>query len=85
MILPLTNPLSLLNPTDMPRKMPRFELQIDPEVLETLNRASKGARLTKAEAIVAGINLLDRLVQADKEGKEIAFVPKNNRGCHGSP
>jgi hypothetical protein len=54
----------------------RYQFKTSCEFTEKLNRVSRESGLSKPEAIVAGIELLDRLVQADKEGKEFAIVSK---------
>ena len=54
----------------------RYELRTDEEFIERLDRVSIAAGLTKPEAIWAGIDLLERLVEADKQGKEFALVDK---------
>jgi hypothetical protein len=59
-------------------KTVRYELRTDWTFIEKLERVSSAAGLTKAEAIGAGIDLLERLVEADKQGKEFALVSKIN-------
>lgn len=58
-------------------KTERYELRTDQEFMEKLDRVATRAGLTKPEAIGAGINLLERLVEANKEGKEFALVDRN--------
>jgi hypothetical protein len=57
----------------------RYELKTDEEFIDKLCRVSTAAGLTKAQAIGVGIDLLERLVEADKQGKEFALVPKLNQ------
>lgn len=57
-------------------KTERYELRTDREFIEKLNRVSTESGLTPPEAIGAGIDLLERLVQAEREGKEFAIVSK---------
>jgi hypothetical protein len=59
-------------------KTVRYELRTDWTFIEKLERVSTAAGLTKEEAIRAGIDLLERLVEADKQGKEFALVSKIN-------
>ena len=59
-------------------KTVRYELRTDWTFIEKLERVSSAAGLTKPEAIGAGIELLERLVEADKQGKEFALVSKIN-------
>lgn len=54
----------------------KYELQISDEFKEKLSFVSRKAGLTQPEAIAAGIDLLERLIDADTQGKEIAFVEK---------
>lgn len=58
----------------------RYELRTDLDFIERLERVSAAAGLTMAQAIGAGIDLLERLVEADKRGKEFALVDKQNGG-----
>jgi hypothetical protein len=57
-------------------KTARYELRTDEEFIDRLNRVATASGLTKPEAIGAGIELLERLVEADKQGKEFALVDK---------
>ena len=58
-------------------KTERYELRTDHEFIEKLNRVSRDSGLSKPEAIGAGIDLLERLIQAEREGKEFALVTKD--------
>ena len=58
-------------------KTERYELRTNHEFIEKLNRVSRESGLSKPEAIGAGIYLLERLIQAEREGKEFAIVNKN--------
>jgi hypothetical protein len=51
-------------------------LHFSQDFIEKLNKVSTESDLTQPQAIGAGIELLDRLVQADKDGKEFAVVSK---------
>lgn len=69
-------------PGQLPRiiimpKTERYELRTDHEFIEKLNRVSRDSGLSKPEAIGAGIDLLERLIQAEREGKEFALVTKD--------
>lgn len=57
-------------------KTARYELRTSEEFIERLTKVSMAAGLSKPEAINAGIALLERLVEADKEGKEFTLVDK---------
>lgn len=59
----------------MPRTA-RYELRTDEDFIERLDRISKLSGLSKPQAIGAGIELLEKLIYADKEGKEFALVDK---------
>lgn len=63
----------------MSTKTARFEFRTTQDFIERLTFVSQGSGMTKPEAISAGIELLEKLVEADKEGKEIAFVPKHGK------
>ena len=62
----------------MSTKTARFEFRTTEDFIARLASVSQGSGMTKPEAISAGISLLEKLVAADKEGKEIAFVLKND-------
>ena len=57
-------------------KTARYELRTDEEFIDRLTKVSIASGLTKPEAIGAGIDLLERLVEADRKGKEFALVDK---------
>ena len=57
-------------------KAVRYELRTDEEFIDRLTKVSIASGLTKLEAIGAGIDLLERLVEADRKGKEFALVEK---------
>lgn len=57
-------------------KIVRYELKTDEEFIDRLNKVATASGLTKVEAIKAGIDLLERLVEADKQGKEFVLVDK---------
>ncbi len=61
----------------MTTKNARFEFRTTQEFIDKLASVSQRSGLSKPEAIGAGIELLERLVEADREGKEIAFVEKH--------
>tara|TARA_R110000868_G_scaffold409249_1_gene694427 strand:- start:98 stop:328 length:231 start_codon:yes stop_codon:yes gene_type:complete len=61
----------------MSTKTVRYEFITTENFIDRLTYVAYGAGMTKMEAFVAGISLLEQLVAADKEGKEIAFIPKN--------
>ena len=63
----------------MSTKTARFEFRTTEDFIERLTTVSQDSGMTKPEAINAGISLLEKLVAADKEGKQIAFVPKNDK------
>ena len=63
----------------MSTKTARFEFRTTEDFIERLTTVSQDSGMTKSEAINAGISLLEKLVEADKEGKQIAFVPKNDK------
>ena len=56
----------------------RVEFKASPDFVYRLERVAAAAGLTTAEAIGAGIELLERLVEADKQGKEFITVNKNS-------
>ncbi len=60
-------------------KTARFEFRTTDEFMERLSSVSRRAKLSKPEALGAGIELLERLIEADEEGKEIIFVSKEDR------
>ena len=60
-------------------KTARYELRADEEFMEKLDRVARSARLSKPDALGAGIDLLERLVNADREGKEFALVDKEKK------
>ena len=69
-------------PGQLPRiiimpKTERYELRTNHEFIEKLNKVSRESGLSKPEAIGAGIDLLERLIEAEREGKEFALVNKN--------
>ncbi len=57
-------------------KITGFSAKATEEFIERLYRVSIAAGVTLGEAIAAGIGLLERLVEADKQGKEFALVDK---------
>ena len=57
-------------------KILRYKLTVDEDFVDKLTRVADASSMTKPEAIMAGINLLERLVEADKQGKEFAIVEK---------
>ena len=63
----------------MSTKTARFEFRTTEDFIERLTTVSQDSGMTKSEAISAGISLLEKLVAADKEGKQIAFVTKNDK------
>jgi hypothetical protein len=60
-------------------KTARYELRTDEEFIDRLTKVSIASGLTKSEAIGAGIDLLERLVEADRKGKEFALVDKGSK------
>ncbi len=52
-------------------KTARYELKTDEEFIDRLTKVSIASGLTKSEAIGAGIDLLERLVEADRKGKSL--------------
>lgn len=54
----------------------RYEFNATIEFMNKLDSVARRSGLSTAEAIVAGINLLEKLAEADEQGKEIAFVSK---------
>ena len=60
-------------------KTARYELRTDEEFIDRLTKVSIASGLTKPEAIGAGIDLLERLVEADRKGKEFALVDKGSK------
>lgn len=60
-------------------KTTRYELRTDEEFMDRLARVASASGLTKPEAIGAGIELLEQLVEADKLGQEFALVPKTQQ------
>lgn len=63
-------------PQTMPTKTARFEFRATEEFMDKLASVSHKAGLSKPEALGAGIDLLEKLVEADAEGKEIVFVER---------
>jgi hypothetical protein len=57
-------------------KTTRYELRTDEEFIDRLAKVATASGLTKPQAIGAGIALLERLVEADKQGKEFTLVDK---------
>lgn len=56
----------------------RYELIADEDWIEKLDRVAGAARLSRVEALWAGLDLLESLSNADRAGKEFAIVPKES-------
>jgi hypothetical protein len=56
----------------------RVEFKASPDFVYRLKRVAADAGLTAAEAIGVGVELLERLVEADKQGKGFIIVNKNS-------
>jgi hypothetical protein len=56
--------------------MERYALNTDDGFGDRLERLSLDSDMSKLEVIYAALDLFEKLVEADKEDKEIAFVPK---------
>ncbi len=62
----------------MSNKTAMFEFKTTQDFLDRLASISSAAGMSKPEAIFAGIDLLEKLVEADQRGMEISFVPKSS-------
>lgn len=65
-------------------KYKKYQFSPSEEFDNQLTSVAYRAGLSKSEAIMAGIDLLERLVDADSQGKVIAFVEKTQIDFPGS-
>jgi hypothetical protein len=70
--------LMKLYPKTMSNETAMFEFKTTQDFLDRLSSVSSAAGMSKPEAIVAGIELLEKLVEADRRGMEISFVPRSS-------
>lgn len=76
---PLINHLTYLIKRFLKRdKTWRYELIADEDWIEKLDRVVGATCLSRVEALWAGLDLLESLVNADRAGKEFAIVPKES-------
>jgi hypothetical protein len=65
-------------------KYKKYQFSLSEEFDNQLTSVAYRAGLSRIEAIMAGIDLLERLVEADSQDKEIAFVEKTQIDFPGS-
>lgn len=59
-----------------------YTLRVSEEFASKLSRVSRDSGLTELQSILAGIELLERLVEAEKQGKKFTLVDKNQATTH---
>lgn len=60
-------------------KLVRYELRVDEEFIDRITKVADDADISRVDAIILGIDLLERLVEADKQGKEFMLVNKKEK------